>query len=300
MAAPAAAAPVVYNANFLRAKKEIVNGRPIVNYVLMINPEFFLEDFTRITDPNFFDNLKTDIFTRGGRYSSSILYENILIPLPNDRNSGRTQFEARIITNTSEIDEENESARRINLNEYFLNTNVISIEEPMSALKKKYRITNGPPPSHPFNVPSNIGNHLRLIDLKRHLINYKKILERVLRTEQSFANPLKDEKFENLFTMNLKKSFYEDPLSTLKKIAKVYPNLELNKPEVYGSPVEIQRRIDEIDSDYNDYIALKAKLQEEKVKFNAVVNKNGTKKRFRLAPMGGKRRLNKKSRRNRK
>jgi len=289
-----AAAPVVYNANFFRAKKGIVNGRPIVNYELIENPEFFLEDFTRIRDPNFFDNLKTDIFTRGKLYSSSILYENLLIPLPNDRDSGRRQFEVRIITNTSEINEENESARRINLNEYFLNTNVISIEEPMSALKKKYRITNGPPPSHPFNVPSNIDKHLRLIDLKKHLINYKKILEPVL------ANPRKDEKFENLFTMNLKKSFYEDPLSTLKKIAKVYPNLELNKPEVYGSPEEIQRRIDEIDSDYNDYIALKAKLQEDKVKFNAVINKNGTKKRFRLAPMGGKRRLNKKSRRNRK
>ena len=289
-----AAAPVVYNANFFLAKKGIVNGRPIVNYELIENPEFFLEDFTRIRDPNFFDNLKTDIFTRGKLYSSSILYENILIPLPNDRASGRRQFEVRIITNTSEINEENESARRINLNEYFLNTNVISIEEPMSALKKKYRITNGPPPSHPFNVPSNIDKHLRLIDLKKHLINYKKILEPVL------ANPRKDEKFENLFTMNLKKSFYEDPLSTLKNIAKVYPNLELNKPEVYGSPEEIQRRIDEIDSDYNDYIALKAKLQEDKVKFNAVINKNGTKKRFRLAPMGGKRRLNKKSRRNRK
>jgi len=289
-----AAAPVVYNANFFLAKKGIVNGRPIVNYELIENPEFFLEDFTRIRDPNFFDNFKTDIFTRGTLYSSSILYENLLIPLPNDRDSGRRQFEVRIITNTSEINEENESARRINLNEYFLNTNVISIEEPMSALKKKYRITNGPPPSHPFNVPSNIDKHLRLIDLKKHLINYKKILEPVL------ANPRKDEKFENLFTMNLKKSFYEDPLSTLKKIAKVYPNLELNKPEVYGSPEEIQRRIDEIDSDYNDYIALKAKLQEDKVKFNAVINKNGTKKRFRLAPMGGKRRLNKKSRRNRK
>uniref|UniRef100_A0A6C0K9P7 Uncharacterized protein n=1 Tax=viral metagenome TaxID=1070528 RepID=A0A6C0K9P7_9ZZZZ len=295
-----AAAPVVYNANFFLAKKEIVNGRPIVNYELIENPEFFLEDFTRIRDPNFFDNLKTDIFTRGKHYSSSILYENILIPLPNDRDSGRRQFEVRIITNTSEINEENESARRINLNEYFLNTNVISIEEPMSALKKKYRITNGPPPSHPFNVPSNIDNHLRLIDLKKHLINYKKILERVLAKERNLAKPLKDEKFENLFTMNLKKSFYEDPLSTLKNIAKVYPNLELNKPEVYGSPEEIQRRIDEIDSDYNDYIALKAKLQEDKVKFNAVINKNGTKKRFRLAPMGGKRRLNKKSRRNRK
>ena len=145
-----------------------------------------------------------------------------------------------------------------------------------------------------MNVPSNIGNHLRLIDLKKHLINYKKILERVL------AKPLKDEQFENLFTMNLKKSFYEDPLSTLKNIAKVYPNLELNKPEVYGDPEEIQRRIDEIDRDYNDFKALQEKLKEERVKFNAVVNKNGTKKRFRLARMGGKRRLNKKSRRNRK
>ena len=42
---------------------------------------------------------------------------------------------------------------------------------------------------------------------------------------------------------------------------------------------------------------LQAKNKEEKAKFNAVVNKNGTKKRFRLAPMGGKRRSNKKSRR---
>ena len=80
----------------------------------------------------------------------------------------------------------------------------------------------------------------------------------------------------------------------------MYPNLELNKPEVYGDPEEIQRRIDEIDRDYNDFKALQEKLKEERVKFNAVVNKNGTKKRFRLARMGGKRRLNKKSRRNRK
>ena len=145
-----------------------------------------------------------------------------------------------------------------------------------------------------MNVPSNIGNHLRLIELKKQLINYKKILERVL------AKPLKDEQFENLFTMNLKKSFYEDPLSTLKKIATVYPNLELNKLEVYSSPEEIQKRIDDIDEDRTKYLMLIEKNKEEIAKFTAVVNKNGTRKRIRLARMGGKRRLNKKSRRNRK
>jgi hypothetical protein len=147
-----------------------------------------------------------------------------------------------------------------------------------------------------MNVPTNIGNHARLNELKQHLIKYKKILERVL------TNPIKDEHFENLFTMNLKKSFYEDPLSTLKKIAIVYPNLELNKLEVYSSPEEIQKRIDEIDTDYETYLNLLAKHREESDKFRAVVNKNGTKKRIRLAPMGGKRkrRSNKKSRRVRK
>jgi hypothetical protein len=253
-----------------------------------VNPIFYDEYNTIIRDPKFYENYALQPYIRNVNYFTEV----ILIPIPTA--SDRPAFELRIINNTSEINEENESARRINLNEYFLNTNSISIEEPMSALKKKYRITNGPPPANPMNVPSNIGNHLRLIDLKKHLINYKKILERVL------AKPLKDERFENLFTMNLKKSFYEDPLSTLKKIAKVYPNLELNKPEVYGSPEEIQRRIDEIDRDYNDFMALQAKLKEERVKFNAVVNKNGTKKRFRLGHMGEKRRLNKKSRQNRK
>jgi hypothetical protein len=254
----------------------------------IVNPIFYDEYNSVITDPKFYENNTLQPYIR------SLSYFNEVILIPVATATDRPAFEVRIIKNTSEINEENESARRINLNEFFLNTNSISLEEPISALKKKYRITNGSPPENPMNVPSNIGNHLRLIDLKKHLINYKKILERVL------AKPLKDEQFENLFTMNLKKSFYEDPLSTLKKIAKVYPNLELNKPEVYGSPEEIQRRIDEIDSDYNDFMALQAKLKEERVKFNAVVNKNGTKKRFRLAPMGGKRRLNKKSRRNRK
>jgi hypothetical protein len=254
----------------------------------IVNPIFYDEYNSVITDPKFYENNTLQPYIR------SLSYFNEVILIPVATATDRPAFEVRIIKNTSEINEENESARRINLNEFFLNTNSISLEEPISALKKKYRITNGPSPENPMNVPSNIGNHLRLIDLKKHLINYKKILERVL------AKPLKDEQFENLFTMNLKKSFYEDPLSTLKKIAKVYPNLELNKPEVYGSPEEIQRRIDEIDSDYNDFMALQAKLKEERVKFNAVVNKNGTKKRFRLAPMGGKRRLNKKSRRNRK
>ena len=257
-------------------------GEPIVN------PTFYDEYNSVITDPKFYENNTLQAYIRSVSYFNEV----ILIPVPTA--TDRPAFEVRIINDTSEINEENESARRINLNAYFLNTNSISLEEPMSALKKKYRITNGPPPGNPMNVSSNIGNHLRLIDLKKHLINYKKILERVL------AKPLKDEQFENLFTMNLKKSFYEDPLSTLKNIAKVYPNLELNKPEVYGDPEEIQRRIDEIDRDYNDFKALQEKLKEERVKFNAVVNKNGTKKRFRLARMGGKRRLNKKSRRNRK
>ena len=269
------AAPV-YSADFFFKANQI------------LNPIFYDELNRIITDPTFYEKDSIQPHIRSVSYYSEV----VLVPIPSK--TDRPAFEVRVVKSDSEINEENESAKRINNNDFFLNTNSINYEELLSQLKKKYRTTNGPPPENPMNVPSNIGNHLRLIDLKKHLINYKKILERVL------AKPLKDEQFENLFTMNLKKSFYEDPLSTLKNIAKVYPNLELNKPEVYGDPEEIQRRIDEIDRDYNDFKALQEKLKEERVKFNAVVNKNGTKKRFRLARMGGKRRLNKKSRRNRK
>jgi hypothetical protein len=250
----------------------------------IVNPAFYDEYNRLIEDPKFYENESIQPYIRSVSYFTEV----ILIPMP--RASDRPAFEVRIIRSDSEIDEENESARRINLNDYFLNTSFMNYEESISALKKKYRITNGPP-SNPMNVPSNIGNRKRLTELKNHLIEYKKILERVL------AKPLKNEVFKNLFIMNLKKSFYEDPLSSLMKIAKIYPNLELNKPEIYGSPEEIQKRIDEIDNDYTDFMSLQAKNKEERVKFNAVINKNGTKKRFRLAAMGGKRRSNKKSRR---
>ena len=253
-------------------------GEPIVN------PTFYDEYNSVITDPKFYENNTLQAYIRSVSYFNEV----ILIPVPTA--TDRPAFEVRIIKSNSEIDEDDESAKRINLNDYFLNTSSINYEESMSALKKKYRITNGPP-GNPMNVPSNIANRKRLTELKKHLIDYKKILVRVL------SKQIKDESFENLFTMNLKKSFYEDPLSTLMNIAKIYPNLELNKPDVYGSPEEIQKRIDQIDNDYTDFMILQAKNKEEKAKFNAVVNKNGTKKRFRLAPMGGKRRSNKKSRR---
>jgi hypothetical protein len=254
----------------------------------IMNPIFYDEYNRVITDPTFYEKDSIQPHIRSVSYYSEV----ILVPLPTD--TDRPRFEVRVVKSDSEINEENESAKRINNNEYFLNTNSLNYEELLSQLKKKYRTTNGPPPENPMNVPSNIGNHLRLIELKKQLINYKKILERVL------AKPLKDEQFENLFIMNLKKSFYEDPLSTLKKIATVYPNLELNKLEVYSSPEEIQKRIDDIDEDRTKYLKLVEKTKEEIAKFTAVVNKNGTRKRIRLARMGGKRRLNKKSRRNRK
>ena len=250
----------------------------------IINPIFYDEYNHVIEDPKFYENDSIQPYIRSLSYYTEV----ILIPIATV--TDRPTFEVRIIKSNSEIDEDDESAKRINLNDYFLNTSSINYEESMSALKKKYRITNGPP-GNPMNVPSNIANRKRLTELKKHLIDYKKILVRVL------SKQIKDESFENLFTMNLKKSFYEDPLSTLMNIAKIYPNLELNKPDVYGSPEEIQKRIDQIDNDYTDFMILQAKNKEEKAKFNAVVNKNGTKKRFRLAPMGGKRRSNKKSRR---
>jgi len=255
----------------------------------LVNPIFYDEYHSIITDPKFYENITLQPYF----ITESFFNEVILIPLPS--NTDRPKFQLRIINDTSEINEENESARRINNNDYFLSTNSLNYEELLSQLKKKYRTTNGPSSKNPMNVPSNIGNHLRLIELKKQLINYKKILERVLAKK-----PKKDEQFENLFTMNLKKSFYEDPLSTLKKIATVYPNLELNKLEVYSSPEEIQKRIDDIDEDRSKYLMLIEKNKEEIAKFTAVVNKNGSRKRIRLAPMGGKRRSNKKSRRNRK
>jgi hypothetical protein len=254
----------------------------------ILNPIFYDELNRIITDPTFYEKDSIQPHIRSVSYYSEV----VLVPIPSK--TDRPAFEVRVVESHSEINEENESAKRINNNEYFLNTNSLNYEELLSQLKKKYRTTNGPPPENPMNVPSNIGNHLRLIKLKTQLINYKKVLERVL------AKNLKDEQFENLFTMNLKKSFYEDPLSTLKNIAKVYPNLELNKLEVYRSPEEIQKRIDDIDEDRSKYLKLVEKNKEEIAKFTAVVNKNGTRKRIRLAPMGGKRRLNKKSRRNRK
>lgn len=271
------AAPV-YNADFFFKANQI------------LNPIFYDELNRIITDPTFYEKDSIQPHIRSVSYYSEV----VLVPIPSK--TDRPAFEVRVVKSDSEINEENESAKRINNNAYFLNTNSINYEELLSQLKKKYRTTNGPPPENPMNVPSNIGSHLRLIELKKQLINYKKILERTLK------KPLKDETFENLFTMNLKKSFYEDPLSTLKEIAKVYPNLELNKLEVYSSPEEIQKRIDDIDEDRSKYLKLVEKNKEEIAKFTAIVNKNGTKKRIRLALMGGKhkRRSNKKSRRVRK
>jgi hypothetical protein len=254
----------------------------------IMNPIFY-DDYNRvITDPTFYEKDSIQPHIRSVSYYSEV----ILVPLPST--TDRPRFEVRVVKSDSEINEENESAKRINLNDYFVNLNSTKYEELLSQLKKKYRTTNGPPPENPMNVPTNISNHLRLIELKKQLINYKKVLERVLK------KPLKEEVFENLFTMNLKKSFYEDPLSSLKKIAMIYPNLELNKLEVYSSPEEIQKRIDDIDEDRSRYLMLIEKHRNESAKFTAVINKNGSRKRIRLVPMGGKRRSNKKSRRNRK
>ena len=100
----AAAIHVVYNADFYRKIQGFnANERITFNFEKIENPEIFNENFSPILDPNFFDHLDYDIFTKGTGHYINTIFESILIPLPQFSTPERKAFQVSILQDQSPL-----------------------------------------------------------------------------------------------------------------------------------------------------------------------------------------------------
>ena len=100
----AAAIHVVYNADFYRKIQGFnSNERITFNFEKIENPEIFNENFSPILDPNFFDHLDYDIFTKGTGHYINTIFESILIPLPQFSTPERKAFQVSILQDQSPL-----------------------------------------------------------------------------------------------------------------------------------------------------------------------------------------------------